>query len=187
LPILLGGPSGSGKSSLGQFLEGQGWLHLEADKSGTNGIDDLGLHEVWDSFDKQCNSGPLAQELEQRRVKAGRVRVILTLPSTPLSASHLERAGGVLLIRFLAGPPEACLRSFMKREAAANEAHWNTHNKDIIAALNDPAYARYKLAAFHEDGLTRVTWEVLARRLFELSWPSDNASIRPVADRMDNL
>lgn len=173
MPILLGGPSGSGKSSLGQFLEGQGWLHLEADRSGTNGIDDLGLHEVWDSFDKRCDPGSLAQELERRRVDAGRIRVILTLPSTPLSATHLERAAGVLLIRFLAGPPEACLRSFMKREAAANEAHWNAHNKCIIAALNDPAYARHKIVAFHEDGHTRVTKEVLGQRLFELSMPSD--------------
>jgi len=82
LPIVLGGLSGSGKSSLGEYLERiRGWLHLEADQEGRDGIDELGLREVWNRFYERYDPIPLAQELERRRGIEGRVRVILTLPS----------------------------------------------------------------------------------------------------------
>jgi hypothetical protein len=182
LPIVLGGPSGSGKSSLGEYLDRiKRWLHLEADQEGKDGIDELGLREVWNRFYERYDPVPLAQELERRRAVEGRVRVILTLPSMHLCAAHLEGAFSPLLIQFLAGPAWASLRSRTKRELAKNavpgEAHWCENNKAILEAFTKPAYARHKIVAFQQNG-RRVARGVLAQRLFDLSRPSNVGSTK---------
>jgi hypothetical protein len=180
LPIVLGGPSGSGKSCLGKFLDENGSLHLEADLRDADGIDSLGLRDAWDAFYLRYDPVPLSQAMEGRRLAAQRNRVVLGLPSTPLSPAHLQKTAGVLLIRFLAGPAVACLLSFLTREAGGRatqvqlQAFWEHHNKAIMAALESPDYAGFILEAFETDG-RRITVDVLARSLVASSRPSETA------------
>jgi hypothetical protein len=95
-----------------------------------------------------------------------------------LSPAHLQKAAGVLLIRFLAGPALACLQSFLKREAGGRatevqlQAFWEHHNKAIMAALESPEYAGFRLEAFQGDGRRTTTVE-LVQRLVDLSQPKD--------------
>lgn len=172
LPILLGGPSGIGKSSLGHNLNTRGWLHCEADRPGSDGVDDLNLRVVWDTFYNHRNPEPLARELERQRARANCVRVVLTLPSIPLTPEHLARSNGVMLIRFLTGPGWACLRNFTLRKSVdgkmLGEAHWCQHNWKILDALNSPTYALHRLEAIDADG-KGVASDVLAQNLFDQS------------------
>jgi hypothetical protein len=176
LPILLGGPSGSGKSSLGQFLQGQRWLHLEADLSGKDGIDVLDLRIPWDSFWLKSDTAQLAQELEARRVRTQCVRTIITVPSLVPTEEQLRKSNGVILVRFLSGPDWACMRSFLEREAknvtnrSPYEAHWRQHNGRLVAALGTSNFARYKIEAISNDGQF-ISRETLATRLLDLSKP----------------
>ncbi len=178
LPIVLGGPSGSGKSWLGRFLGDNGSLHLEADIRDADGIDSLGLRNAWDAFYLRYDPVPLSQAMEDRRLATQRSRVVLGLPSTPLSPAHLQKAAGMLLIRFLAGSALACLQSFLKREAGGRatevqlQAFWELHNKAIMAALKSPEYTAFRLEAFQADG-QRTAVDVMARSLVALSQPRD--------------
>jgi hypothetical protein len=172
MPVLLSGPSGSGKSRLGAYLSSQRWLHLEADERDRDGLDAFGLRAAWNTFWNATDPAPLAEELERRRLTENRIRVILTLPSTPLTPLHLQRATGTLLIRFLAGPGWACFRGFTERERmkgeALGEGHWCRYNARILDALNLPAYAAHRLEAFEQTG-RRVPLETLAQGLLKQS------------------
>jgi hypothetical protein len=167
LPILLGGPSGVGKTFLGTYLAGLGCLMLESDKHVPGGFDALGLRADWDAFEKRLDPIPLARELEIRRVTARHGHVILSLASTPLSLEHLRCAKGRLQILFLAGPGTACMRNFLARERPqATAAFWHKHNDRLIAALATSECDRYKIEAIREDGQF-VAREVVAQRILE--------------------
>jgi hypothetical protein len=142
LPVLLGGPSGVGKSTLGEYLNKHGALFIEADMHGAD-------------------------------VAGRRSHIVLGLPSDPLSPNHLRAARGILLIQFLSGPGDACMRNFIKRERQPvslhprMEAFWHENNHRLMAALLTTDYAPHTTVAILEGG-QRVPMEDLVQRLFNL-------------------
>jgi len=177
LPVLLGGPSGVGKSTLGEDLNKHGALFIEADMHGADAIGSFGLREAWDDFYVRVDPMPLARELEQRRLAGRKSHVVLGLPSDPLSPSHLSAARGILRIQFLFGPGDVCMRNFIKRERQpvslhpGMEAFWHNNNDRLMAALLTADYAPHTTVAIREDG-QRVPTEDLVQRLFNQSTPA---------------
>ena len=167
LPLILGGPSGTGKSSFGKFLELKGWLYIEVDQFPRDGIANARLRSEWDAFWNQCNANPLARELNKRKEDGGAKGVLLSLPGTAVpSLDHLRAADGVALIRFLYGHPRYCLKAFLDRERARekplDEAHWDANNPGVYCALSRSAYHPYLIQVFREDG-QRIPWEDVAK------------------------
>ena len=86
-PLILGGPSGVGKSRIGADLAGQGWLYLEADEYSDGGIDRFGLRESWILFWSHQRPFRLVAELQER--SRNHVGVVLTLPSCAVPSPEL--------------------------------------------------------------------------------------------------
>jgi hypothetical protein len=70
--VFLGGMSGSGKTTLAGGVESDmGFLHLNIDLEGSDGIDVSGLRNEWDSFMHEGDARPLA-DLLRRKVQNAR-------------------------------------------------------------------------------------------------------------------
>lgn len=168
LPILLFGPSGSGKSSLGRHLATKGWIHLEADlfrEERKDGIDEHGLRATWDAFIDQHQPFHLARELEQRRAKPNALGIVLTLPSLVVPPPNLIVASkGLLSIKILFGSLTHCLGAFLEREQKTTDGlgrgHWEQHNRLIFAKLIEPPFQAYIVQGFHPSGERRQLAEI---------------------------
>ena len=167
IPLVIGGPSGVGKSSFCEFLRKEGWLYLEADQyeHEKDGIDELGLRAAWNQFWNCHDARALADELMRRQNDSQSAGVVLSLPSCAVpSVQHLQAAKGLLLIHFLYGDPRFCLAAFAGRERAtgrnlpALQLHWDGNNKTVFMTLSTSPYHSHLINVFHEDG-QRCSWK----------------------------
>ena len=170
LPVILGGPSGVGKYEFCRFLEGKGWVYLEADeteKRHKSGIDQLGLKSSWDAFWTQANPEPLARELSSRKQQSS--NIVLSLPSKAIpSPKHIEQSKGILSIRFLYGDPRFCLDGFLEREKKLkrgfDESFWAGNNGQVFCSLATSPYRPFLIDVFASDG-SRLNLEDLLKAL----------------------
>jgi 8-oxo-dGTP pyrophosphatase MutT (NUDIX family) len=169
--LFLLGPSGAGKTSLGQYLAREhGWLHLEIDAypSG-DGIDMHGLRREWDAYLLDRNPAPLIQTLYRRCEAAGKGRVVLSFPCNllpHLTPEHVEALSGKVALAVLAGEPAYCKAAFMRREAQSgrtlSEAHWHHYNDGLFGYLDKPYIAPYTIRVFEAGGRFRPPADLCA-------------------------
>ncbi|MEO6847880.1 MAG: hypothetical protein ABI254_11515 [Chthoniobacterales bacterium] len=167
MPLVLGGPSGVGKSYFCKYLQENGWLHLEADQEEGNGIDKLGLRGKWDQFFEERKPEALAAELMRRQAEGKYSSVVLSLPSPATPDSFLiEKSIQQLKIRFLWGREEFCILDFLMREKRTGRnldaAHWHNNNDSVMQKLSKPSYIAYLLNVYNADGQRKPLEDVLA-------------------------
>ena len=157
VPILfLLGPSGVGKTTLGQWVsEDLDLLWIEIDRfPDGDGIDLANLRTEWDAFWNVCDAGVIATTLRERVLAKGACGAILTFPSLVVfSAEHLEcleQAGIRVLVLY--GAEETCLAAFLQRERESgrnlSKEQWLHNNSHIQKRLGESSYERYRLMAF---------------------------------------
>jgi gluconate kinase len=153
--LLLLGPSGVGKTQLGQWLqEDLGLLWIEADLFGRhNPIDVLGLSQEWNAI-RQNDPAPLRDALRARARAQGRSGAVMTLPSVKtIAASKMEKGEAASLhCIILFGSREDCLKAFLEREAALDrglrEDHWERFNSGSFPKFAAADVAQFRMAAF---------------------------------------
>lgn len=169
--LLLLGPAGVGKSFFADYLTRRhGWLHLEMDQPGVDGIDFHGIRTEWDLFLRERQPGTLISELMRRASEQDRQHCILTFPSMiALSPVRTESCGESILIRYLTGPESHCREAFLKRERENGRGfdapYWAFHNRFIYRALSDPGIHPYCVPAFTPQG-DRRSPEDIFREMF---------------------
>lgn len=157
VPILfLFGPSGAGKTTLGQWVaEDQDFLWIEIDCwPECDGIDLANLRAEWDELWNHCQAGAIGNALRARVVSKGARGAILTFPSlvvfSALQLASLKQAGIRVLVLY--GTQQDCLAAFLKRERESGrnltEEHWRRNNCDTHKRLGDPSYDPYRLTMF---------------------------------------
>ena len=164
--LFLAGPSGCGKSTFAaEYLRGLGWVHLEIDRDGGNGIGEHELRKPWDRYYQGLDPAPLEAELTKRRGAAP--GIVVTFPSRfVLTPPRLTAASGRFHVAYLFGLPQVCVRAFLAREAQTGRglpaSHWNENNSPVYDKLARPENKRYCVAAFAPDGSRRPPAEILA-------------------------
>lgn len=152
------GPSGAGKSSLGDALAGHGFVHLEHDiypESG-DGIDVLGLREVWDAFLEGGWTQPLIDELLLRAVRGrGVVLTFSGIVVLPTERLLLARDRGIAAV-ILYGTAADCLNAFLERERHTGRGltlqHWVANNRQSYIAFSLPDLEPFRLPVFDSRG-----------------------------------
>jgi hypothetical protein len=164
--LFLLGPSGVGKTQLGQWLSEDLhllWIEIDRWPEG-DGIDLAELRTEWDAFWKTCQAHPIATTLRARVLSAGANGVVVTFPSLVVfSAPHLaalEQSGIRVLVLY--GSEQDCLAGFLKRERESGrnlpKEHWLFNNSEAHKRFGDPSYERYRLEVFQSgQRLDRAT------------------------------
>lgn len=162
------GPSGAGKTSLGQHLDkNYGWLHLEVDLPDRDGIDAHGLRGQWDPFWESFSPDSLAREIRQRTASDGKRGCVVSFSSLlVLSPKHICAAEKVLIKTiYLYGTAAHCIDSFLQREQVSGRClsldHWLYYNKEHYMEMSRPEYAPYRIPVFDGRGSRRPYEEVL--------------------------
>jgi hypothetical protein len=157
---LVFGPSGTGKSSFGDYLaKERDWLHLEVDQfhspreTAPDGMDVHDLRRPWDAFYEACDPAPLAAELARRTAAQGKAGCVLTFPSgVLLSTRHFERAPAPMRMIIFFGTSGECLAGFLEREAAIGRnlgfSFWRTFNMLGYLAMGLPEFAPWRIDVF---------------------------------------
>lgn len=165
--LFLGGLSGSGKSSFARnYLMGRrGWVHIEIDADGEDGIDKNGLRVAWDAFHDRHNPGLLHQELSGRA--GGHTHVVLSFSSMMIfSENHLESGRGFFHFAYLYGEPGQCLQAFLDRErdrgSGLGTPHWDSNNINLICRLKEPRNRGLVIEAFAPSGERRNPDDIYA-------------------------
>ncbi|MBM3265091.1 MAG: ATP-binding protein [candidate division Zixibacteria bacterium] len=167
--LFLLGPSGVGKSHLAAYLEREhGWLHLEIDQMGQDGIDLYDLRMEWDAFYLHKQPATLIETFKKRA--HNRSGCVLTFPSMVIMDSEHIRCGlGSICIRYMDGPMSLCLLAFRQRERETGrnlaDAHWAFYNRKIFRVLSHRAIRPHRVAAFTPDGCRRTPddiWKQIA-------------------------
>ena len=121
LPILfLLGPSGVGKSTLGQWVaEDLDFLWIEIDRwPDGDGIDLADLRAEWHALWNASHADNIATTLRARALAKGTRGVVLTFPSLVVFSAQqlavLEQAGIRVLVLY--GTEKDCLAALLKRE-----------------------------------------------------------------------
>lgn len=166
---LLVGPSGAGKTTIGEWAqEDLGLLWLEADVWGADGINGLRLRHQWDAFFYDGEPHRLANTLRLRAKRLRRAGAILTLSSTVLlSPAQVESARAVgLTVAVAWGAAEACLGALMAREEklqrGIGENHWRQYNRECLWEYGRSVYADIRLETFNHNGSRRARTGIMA-------------------------
>lgn len=128
--VFLLGPSGVGKTTLGDALERDaGMLHILFDgHPAGNGVDVAGLRPQWEALLGARNPQPLAGEVRRRVEAGGRSGAVISCPSGIMPAQdgraaawHFPRslvttmASVSVRCAVLVGPAEACTEAAVHR------------------------------------------------------------------------
>lgn len=168
--VFLVGPSGTGKTTLGDWLAADlNLLHLEIDRLENERHEEmLWLQANWDLFLRDRDAAKMAAMIRERAAAAaGRAGAVLSFPSIvlfePMHIDVLGRAGIRPIILY--GSPADCLAGFLRREQKVarglDEAHWRRHNEGLHATYDKAAYAPHRLDAFMK-GAHRSRAELVA-------------------------
>ncbi len=164
------GPSGSGKSSFGQWLAGErDWLHLEIDRyPDGDGIDLNSLRLEWDDFYGKRIADGLSKAV-QRRLQANKTGTALTFPGNLiLDLDHIRAAANAgMSTVYLYASAADCITAFLQREQQTGRKlslnHWIAHNRDSYMQMSGPAFAPYRINVFTDAGARRAHTEVFER------------------------
>jgi len=159
--VFLLGPSGVGKSTLGQWLaEDSALLSLEIDRFPRgDGIDAEGLRKEWDSFFSGGSPAPLVAAIRSRVAEAKAAGAVLSFPSRlVLNASRLHelRDLGVTSL-VLYGTAAACLNAFLEQEKMLKRVagdlveFWFSQNRHSYFEFSRPEFAPFRVVAFQKD------------------------------------
>lgn len=168
------GPSGAGKTSLGEYLASQHhWLHMDLDQLHNpkgDGIDKLKLRKEWDQFYFNLESGPLVSAIRKKNMLRRYSGIIMSFPSDyVLSPNHISAINEGVKIFYLYGNRRICLSAFLERERLTGrrlgEEHWWHHNRSMYEALDSPDLCPWIVWAFHENDNTRKSHEMLYRQM----------------------
>jgi len=180
--LLILGPSGAGKTTLGDYLaEHHCMLHVNFDQPG-DGVDIEHLRKEWNAFLDDRNPQFLADEI-RRRIRAGGWKgASITCPSGIVPSSDpnappwflprkypREMKGIGLHCVVVYGTREECLAAFLSRDRNLNETYWNDNNSWWYTASSANDFGEYMLQAFnngHRREL-REMFEEIQRRLEE--------------------
>lgn len=168
--VLITGLAGAGKTTLAEWMrEDRGFLHLDGDVRGADGIDLCGLRDQWDRFHRHDDPFPLARTLRERTRLAGAAGALLSLPSTLLFTIEriaAARDAGLETV-LLFGEPDRCLQAFLDRERRAgtrlDEPYWHRTNDRAYRRYGDAAFETVRFPAFTPDG-ARWTRAALVER-----------------------
>lgn len=130
------GPSGVGKTRFANWLRAnRGFLHIPIDRGDQgNGLNAEGLVDLWKRLN-DGNSAPFAQELDKRAKAVNKASCVLDFWSVCFfdqkKIDDVAKHG--IAIRYLYGPKENCICSFVDREAKNNHPErdrtfWSTYN-----------------------------------------------------------
>jgi len=166
--VLLVGPSGAGKTTIGAWAaEDLGLLWLEADVWNADGITRHRLRAQWNAFYENRNPRRLANTLSLRAKKNNRVGTMLTLPSPViLSPAHVEAAAEHGLTVVVAwGTLENCVEAFNIRERqhprGIDVSHWHHFNDACLVEYAKSCYVPLRLETFNADGSRRFRSEIV--------------------------
>jgi len=165
--ILIFGPSGTGKSSVGargaQMFK---FLHLETDRFPGDGFNLLAIRPEWEAFWLNCDALPLAQVVGGRARTSGHQGAIVTFPSRAVpSPAQLAAATSVGMTPVvLHGKRSECLNSFLARENSTGRGlgadHWLLNNAAEHSAFDESRFEPFRVRVF-EDGAFRDPSEIL--------------------------
>lgn len=179
-PILLVlGPAGSGKTTLGRSLAARGFQHLDVDTPPDRvrpGAAMDAVHEGIDVLSRRARVGPLALAIEsmdghrERRGTVVTFSCVATLP--PRHAAAVERAGFDLVVLY--GNGADILDGYLARERAAGRVappdHWIAHNAASYAQFSAPHHAPHRVTTYRDgrfvgaDEVVAAVTSHLARR-----------------------
>ena len=168
--LFLGGLSGAGKSRFARYLQLQhGWLWIEIDQRGCDGINLHDLRAPWNAFQEPDgvprDPGPLRRELLRRAATNSHDRIVLSFSSRMLfDEEQMEISEGVFHFAYLYGDPGRCLQAFLDRERerrsqygsdVAGMEYWFANNWGAICFLNGTRNHPLIIPAFAPDGSRR--------------------------------
>jgi hypothetical protein len=181
--LLILGPSGAGKTTLGDYLATQHrMLHLNFDRRETNGVDAAGLRPEWDAFLDGRRPRPVVDEIRRRVRAAGRTGAAVTCPSGIMPSAdpaaprwflpkqyvgELEAVGLYCVVLY--GTRQRCLAAFLGRDEGQSEQHWNLNNSWWHTPTSGRDFGEYVLPAFRGGRRTALPemFEDLRRRVGE--------------------
>ena len=180
IPILfILGPSGAGKTTLGDQLAQHGVLHINFDRPDCNGVDRERLRKEWNAFLDDRNPQPLADAIRQRMQSSGAKGASITcpsgiVPSTAAGANGCELSRAYLsqmrTVGFhtiiLHGTRDDCLAAFQCREAGTGRGlgqdWWDANNAYWQYMFQPTDFAGEVLSAF-SSGQHRPLAELVAQ------------------------
>jgi hypothetical protein len=161
------GPSGVGKTTFGDWLHiYREYLHIAIDCGDTDGMIAEGLAEPWAKL-RQGDPAPFTLELQERAKAKGMKGCVLTFWSvifiSPDTIGWLAKYD--IAVRYLYGPKELCIQSFVRREARPdrNRAFWSENNKSY-EAMGGLELAPYRANVIKPSG-ERLTGSEIAKLL----------------------
>lgn len=162
------GPSGTGKSSFGEYLAKiKNWYHLEIDQFDKNGIDIHGLRQDWDAYCYKHDPSGLLKEIERRAKESGKFNCILTFPGNlVLSTDHISAVSDNIKIIYLYGSAARCITAFLKREQEMHRKlgldHWITYNYATYIKMSEPEFEANRVYVWTHNGERRRHEDIFA-------------------------
>ncbi len=160
------GPSGTGKSCFGKYLNNiKNFYHMEIDQFHQDGIDVHGLRQVWDAYYKKFEPCGLIKEIKRRTKKSGKSNCVLTFPGNLiLTKNHISAVSENISIIYLYGSAARCIIAFLKREQETNRnlklEHWIKYNHTTYITISEPEFESNRVYVWTHKGERRQHEEI---------------------------